>query len=175
MEEHMKTLVKFSVVAATALLAFLAADKPPQTSQPLPGFQLIAEAHAVAGRARRTRRRGMAVGYAAGQEAAYDEMAATTTTTTTSAPLPTAAPQQVAPAPQTAAPAPQSSAPAPQQAAPAAAPTGARPLGSVVQQLPDGCSPNVVGGVEYQHCGNDYYRAVFQGDSLVYVTADPGQ
>lgn len=165
----MKTLVKLSVVAATALLAFLAADKPPQISRPLPGLQLIAEAHAVAGRQRRTRRRGMAVGYAAGQEAASDDVAATTTaatttTTTTSAPPPAAVPQTAA------------AAPAPQPAAPAvAAAAGSKPLGSVVQQLPAGCSPNVVGGVEYQHCGTDYYRAVFQGDSLVYVTADPVQ
>jgi hypothetical protein len=32
-----------------------------------------------------------------------------------------------------------------------------------------------VGGVEYQHCGNDWYRSAFQGDKLVYVTTAPPQ
>jgi hypothetical protein len=36
-----------------------------------------------------------------------------------------------------------------------------------------GCAPSAVGGVEYYHCGSDYYRAVFQGNTLVYVTTAP--
>ena len=38
-----------------------------------------------------------------------------------------------------------------------------------------GCVATAIGGVEYQHCGVNYYRAVFEGDSLVYVTAQPTQ
>ncbi len=47
------------------------------------------------------------------------------------------------------------------------------PLGSVVSTLPAGCASTPIGGMEYYHCGGNYYRAVFQGNSLVYVTAQP--
>jgi hypothetical protein len=30
-----------------------------------------------------------------------------------------------------------------------------------------------VGGVEYYYCAGNFHRAVFQGGSLVYVTAQP--
>jgi glucose/arabinose dehydrogenase len=50
---------------------------------------------------------------------------------------------------------------------------GLLPLGTVVPTLPAGCAPTAVGGVEYYHCGVNYYRAVFQGNNLVYVTAQP--
>jgi len=46
-------------------------------------------------------------------------------------------------------------------------------LGTVVTSLPGGCSEKAVGGVDYYHCGSNYYRAVFQGNNLVYVTAEP--
>jgi hypothetical protein len=59
-------------------------------------------------------------------------------------------------------------------AAPAPAPTGKPlPLGSVVSALPGGCTSTPVGGVEYYYCGGNFYRAVFQGNKLVYVTAKP--
>ena len=63
----------------------------------------------------------------------------------------------------------------PQAAAPPPpAPSGKKlPLGTVVSSLPGGCSEKPVGGVEYYHCGSNYYRAVFQGNNLVYVTAQP--
>jgi len=74
-------------------------------------------------------------------------------------------------------------APAQQQAAPAAPPAAAPPppaaagkplpLGTVVQALPAGCTSTPVGGVEYYYCGGNFYRAVFQGNQLVYVTAKP--
>jgi hypothetical protein len=47
------------------------------------------------------------------------------------------------------------------------------PLGTVVSALPPGCTPMTSGGVEYQYCGANFYRAVFQGNNLVYVTAKP--
>ena len=57
----------------------------------------------------------------------------------------------------------------------AATPASGKPLpvGTVVSTLPAGCTPKVVGGVEYRVCGNDFYRAAFQGSALVYVTAQP--
>jgi hypothetical protein len=62
-------------------------------------------------------------------------------------------------------------------AAPAAAPPATAgkplPLGSVVSALPAGCTSTPVGGVDYYYCAGNFYRAVFQGNSLVYVTAKP--
>jgi hypothetical protein len=47
------------------------------------------------------------------------------------------------------------------------------PAGTVVSALPQGCVSTPVGGVEYYYCGGNFYRAVFQGNQLVYVTAQP--
>jgi len=81
---------------------------------------------------------------------------------------------------QQAATAQQQAAVAQQQAAAAAPPppppaTAGKPLplGTVVSTLPAGCTAKTVGNVEYYHCGGNYYRAVFQGNNLVYVTAKP--
>jgi FKBP-type peptidyl-prolyl cis-trans isomerase len=90
-----------------------------------------------------------------------------------------AAQQQAAAAQQQAAAAQQQAAAAQQQAAAAqqqaAAPAAGKPLpvGTVVSTLLPGCTPKVVGGVEYRVCGSDFYRAAFQGGTLVYVTAQP--
>jgi hypothetical protein len=46
-------------------------------------------------------------------------------------------------------------------------------MGTVVAMLPAGCVTTPVGGVEYYNCGGNFYRAAFQGSSLVYVTAQP--
>lgn len=111
--------------------------------------QLVPEADAILGVRRRAARRGVVVGYTAGAASAN-----------------AAASQQ-------------QSATAQQQAAPAAPPappaaTGKPlPLGTVVSTLPAGCTSTPVGGVEYYYCGGNFYRAVFQGNKLVYVTAKP--
>ena len=91
-----------------------------------------------------------------------------------------AAQQQAAAAEQEAAAAKQEAAAAQQQAAAAAPPApqpagGGKPLplGTVVSALPGGCVATPVGGVEYYYCGGNFYRAVFQGNTLVYVTAQP--
>lgn len=42
-------------------------------------------------------------------------------------------------------------------------------VGTVVATLPAGCTSLMTGGVEYRRCGDDYYRAAFQGNNLVYV------
>lgn len=72
-----------------------------------------------------------------------------------------------------------------QQAAAAAtpAPTSTTPppstaplaIGAVVPKLPSGCVSTPVNGQEYYNCGSNYYRAVYQENSLVYITVDPPQ
>jgi biotin carboxyl carrier protein len=120
----------------------------------------VPEAEAILG----VRRRSVVVGYAAGSAsasaAAQSQQSA-------------AAQQQAATAQQQSATAQQQSATAQQQAAAAAAAGKPLPLGTVVAALPPGCTSTPVGGVEYHSCGGNFYRAVFQGNSLVYVTAQP--
>ena len=54
---------------------------------------------------------------------------------------------------------------------PAAGPV---PIGTVVHALPPGCAATPIGGVEYYNCAPGvYYRAAFQGNNLVYVSAKP--
>ena len=109
--------------------------------------QLVPEAEAIFGVRRRALRRGVIVGSTMG---AASEAAAMSH---------------------------QQAAPAQQQAAPAAQPPAATgkplPLGTVLSALPAGCTSTPVGGVEYYYCGGNFYRAVFQGNKLVYVTAQP--
>ncbi len=78
--------------------------------------------------------------------------------------------QQVAASQQQAAAAKQEAAAAKQETAIA---QGLLPLGTIVSTLPAGCVTTAVSGVEYYHCGVNYYRAVFQGNNLVFVTAQP--
>jgi hypothetical protein len=57
---------------------------------------------------------------------------------------------------------------------PPAAPAGPVPIGTVVPSLPPGCVATAIGGVEYYNCAPGvYYRAAFQGNNLVYVSAKP--
>ena len=113
---------------------------------PLLPEQLVPEADAILGVRRRTRRRtAVVVGSAAAAQTAAAH---------------TAAPQQQA-------------APAAPAAPPPAATGKPLPLGTVVSALPGGCTSTPVGGVEYYYCGGNFYRAVFQGNKLVYVTAKP--
>ena len=143
----MKTTFKIAILA-TSLVLMLIADVPFLTEQ------LVPEAEAIFGVRRRALRRGVIIG----STMAASEAAATSHQQ--------AAPQQPAPAQQQAAP-----------AAPAAPPPAATgkplPLGTVVSALPAGCTSTPVGGVEYYYCGGNFYRAVFQGNKLVYVTAKP--
>jgi hypothetical protein len=124
---------------------------------PVLPVQLVPEAEAILGVRRRAHRRGVAVGYTAGVAAAS-----------------TAASQQQAATAQQQSAATQQQAAAPAPAAPPPEAAGEPlPLGTVVSSLPAGCVPTPVGGVEYYYCGGNFYRAVFQGNSLVYVTAKP--
>ncbi len=154
----MKTIFK-RLIVAIALVFMLIADVPFLLEQDIPipfkqnvqtlFEQLVPEAHAIFGVRRRTRRRTAVVAYSAGAASASAA----------------AASQQAATAQQQAA----TTAPAPSTTA-AGQPL---PLGTVVSALPGGCTSEAVGGVEYYHCGSNYFRAVFQGNNLVYVTAKP--
>ena len=142
----MNTLLRMAFIASSLGLMLMA-------DVPLLPVHLVPEAEAILG----VRRRSAVVGYAAGS--------ATATAAAQS--------QQSAAAQQQAATAQQQSATAQQQAAAAAAAGKPLPLGTVVAALPPGCISTPVGGVEYHSCGGNFYRAVFQGNSLVYVTAQP--
>jgi hypothetical protein len=145
----MKTILKISVVAF-ALFLMLIADVP------LLPVQLVPEADAFFGVRRRTRRRtAVVVGSAASAQTAATQ-------------------QQTAAAQQQAATAQQQQAAAAAPPAPQPAAAGKPfPLGTVVSALPSGSVATPVGGVEYYYVGGNFYRAVFQGNTLVYVTAQP--
>jgi hypothetical protein len=167
------TAVRKGILLVASFIGAYGADLAPGGSM---GLQFVPRAEAVvgapltpvsvAGVARRTTRREVvAVGAASAS--------------TTSAQAATAQ-QQSATAQQQSATAQQQSATAQQQQAAAATPAPAAgasgqalPLGTVVAALPAGCSQVTSGGVQYYKCGADFYRAVFQGNNLVYVTAKP--
>ena len=47
------------------------------------------------------------------------------------------------------------------------------PIGTTVPYLPPGFTSTVIGGVNYFYCGGVYYRAGFQGNSVVYIVSAP--
>jgi hypothetical protein len=149
----MKKIFKISVVAV-GLGSMLMADLPF-----LP-VQVVPEARAIFGVWRRHARRWAVVGTAA--------VATTAAATSAAAASETAAAQQQAAAAQQ-----QAAAAKQQAAAPPAAAGKLLPIGTVVSALPAGCVSTPVGGVEYYYCDGNFYRAVFQGNQLVYVTAQP--
>jgi hypothetical protein len=162
----MKNILKISVVAVSLLLMLLA-------DLPLLPVQLVPEAQAILGVWRRHARRWAVVGTAAVATTAAVTTAAAVSTTAAAEQQAAAAKQQAAAAQQQAAAAQHQAAAAVPPAAPPAAAGKPLPLGTVVAALPGGCASTPVGGVEYYYCGGNFYRAVFQGNSLVYVTAQP--
>ena len=158
----MKTILKIVVVGVSLVLMLLA-------DVPLLPVQVVPEAQAIFGVWRRHVRRWAVVGTAVAVSSAT---AAAATQTAVAQQQAAAAQKQAAEAQQQAAAAQKEAAaslPAPH---PAAAGTPL-PLGTVVSALPAGCVSTPVGGVEYYYCGGNFYRAVFQGNNLVYVTAQP--
>ena len=167
----MKTMLKIAVLA-TSLIVMLIVDIPF-----LP-VQLVPDADAILGVRRRAYATGVIVGASMG--AAVERSAAGSQQAAAAQQQTAAAQQQAAAAQQQAAIAQQQAALAQQQVAltrpPAVTPPAAGtplPLGSVVAALPAGCTSTPVGGVEYYYCGGNFYRAAFQGNTLVYVTAKP--
>src|SRR6266576_996108 len=49
----------------------------------------------------------------------------------------------------------------------------ALPIGAMVPSLPPGCSSTVINGVNFFNCGGVFYRAGFQGNSVVYIVSVP--
>jgi nucleoid-associated protein YgaU len=165
----MKTMLRV-IVVATTLVVVLLADLA----------LLVPDAHAIFGVWRRAGRRMAVVGtVAVASTAAVAAAGATAAAASESAAAQQqagAAQQQAAAAQHQAAAAQQQAARAQQQAAAIPPPATAGkelPLGTVVPMLPAGCVTTPVGVVEYYYCGGNFYRAVFQGNSLVYVTARP--
>ena len=136
-------------------------------------------------RRRTARRTAVVVGSAAKSagaaqaSAAQQQTAAAQQQATASQQQAAAAEQQAAAAQQQAVDAEQRAAAAEKEAAIAkqdlALAQGVLPLGTVVRTRPQNCTTTAVGGVEYYKCGVNYYRAVFEGNNLVYVTAQPKQ
>lgn len=158
----MKTILKISAIAIV-LGSMLMADVPF-----LP-VQLVPEAQAIFG----VRRRTAVVAYSAGAASGEAAAAASQQQAAAAQQQAAAAQQQAAAAKQQAAAAQQQAAAAATPAPPAAAAGQPLPMGTVVSALPKGCVSTPVGGVEYYYCGGNFYRAVFQGNQLVYVTAQP--
>ena len=163
----MHTLRRIAAVAM-ALVVMLMADVP------LLPVSLVPEAQAILG----TRRRTAVVVGATVHAADSAQMAQAQQQTAAAQQQATAAQQQAAAAEQEAAAAKQEAAAAKQEAAaappqPSAAAGKPLPLGTVVAALPPGCVATPVGAEAYYYCGGNFYRAVFQGNQLVYVTTKP--
>ena len=150
----MKAILKIAVVAIVLVLMLIA-------DVPLLPVQLVPEAHAIFG----VRRRSFVVGASMG--------AAEATAAQRSQAPPQQQPAPAAPPPAAPPPAAPPAAAPPAPAPPAATAGKPLPLGTVVSALPAGCTSTPVGGVEYYYCGGNFYRAAFQGNQLVYVTAQP--
>jgi hypothetical protein len=149
----MKPICKIAGAVIILFLMFIA-DIPNLSEK------LVPEAQAFRGRGA-----AFAVGAAVGSASSSSDSASTSQ-------------QQAATSQQQAATAQQQSAMAQQQSATAqqqaAASSGTKlPLGTVVSALPAGCAPSTVGGVNYYYCGENFYQAMYQGSTLVYVTTQP--
>jgi hypothetical protein len=161
-------------IVLTALLVFMAIrDFMPNSPWGL-GFVRNAEAIigmprtplSYAGVARRSMYRGAAVATtaavtsAAAANAAAANMAAANAAAAQAAAANTAAAQTAA---------------ANAAAATAAAQNAAAalPIGATVPYLPPGCGSTLINGVNYFNCGGVYYRAGFQGNSVVYIVSAP--
>jgi hypothetical protein len=141
----MKTILKTALLSVCAGLLYLI-DVPPEF--PL-RVEFVSEANAIFGVRRRAVRRGVIIGSSA---AAANSAQAQSQPAAAPPPAPAATPAP-APAP--------------------AVDSKPLPLGTVVPSLPAGCTSTPVDGIDYQYCGGNFYRAVFQGNTLVYVTAKP--
>ena len=141
----MKTILKITVIGISLVLLLIA-------DLSFMSVPLVPEADAIFGVRRRMFRRGVIIGESA--RAASDSETAATSHQQAATSQPQAAPAAPPPLPPVASGKP-------------------LPLGTVVAALPAGCVSTPVGGVDYFYCGGNFYRAVFQGNKLVYVTAKP--
>jgi len=168
----MKPIIKSAILGIALVLMFLV-DVPSRSPSRVSTayVQLVPEAQAIFAVWRRAARRTVIIG------------SVVVATTATAAAV--SAHNQAAAANSAAASASAASASASAAAASAAAASAAKaghpeaaaakplPLGTVVATIPAGCTSTPVGNVNYFYCGGNFYRAVFQGNNLVYVTAQP--
>ena len=47
------------------------------------------------------------------------------------------------------------------------------PIGSTVPYLPPNCTSSVINAINYFNCNGVFYRAGFQGNSIVYIVSNP--
>jgi hypothetical protein len=151
----MKTFVK-PLLLGSCFLVMLCADLAPDGT---PGLRMLRPAEAIiglpftplsfAGVARRTAYRSVV--YSSAAVAAANASAASAAAASASA----AAAQAAAALP------------------PPPPPAGPVPLGAVRAMLPPGCVPAPINGIEYHDCAGTFYRAAFQGSTLVYVATKP--
>jgi pyruvate/2-oxoglutarate dehydrogenase complex dihydrolipoamide acyltransferase (E2) component len=156
----MKTALKITVLTASVVV-MLVLDFEVPPGMPLQ-VQMVPQAHAILGVRRRAFRRGAIIGASEAEASAKKQQQEQQQQQK----------QQQQQQHQAAPAAPAHAAPA-AASAPAAATGKPLPLGTVVHALPGGCTQTPVGGVQYYYCGGNFYRAVFQGNQLVYVTAKP--
>lgn len=164
----MKTMVKIAI-ANLVLAVLLVVDIP------LLPVEMVSEAEAVLGVRRRTARRTAVVAYSAGAATASAASAAAASSQQQAAAAQqqaAAAQQQAAAAQEQATQAQQQAAAVQQQAAVAGAAASAVPIGTVVDMLPQGCKAVTVDNTKFQDCGGSFYKAAFQGNSLVYVVVE---
>jgi hypothetical protein len=167
--ERSETMKRFLMPIVLTLL-FMSVAELPDSSLRL-GFVKNAEAiigmpwtpYSFAGAARRSMYREAAYGAAASAAAA--NVAAANYAAANAAAAQAAAAN--AAAAQAAAAQASASAAAAQQAA------AGLPVGTIVPNLPPGCTSTVIGGVNYFQCGSVYYRAGFQGNNIVYIVSAP--
>ncbi len=170
----MKPIIKSAILGIALVLMFLV-DVPSRSPSRVSTayVQLVPEAQAIFGVWRRAARRTVIIGSAV--------VATTATAAAVSAQNQAAAANSAAASASAASASASASAAAASAAAasatkaghPEAAAAKPLPLGTVVAALPAGCTSTPVGNVNYFYCGGNFYRAVFQGNNLVYVTAQP--
>jgi hypothetical protein len=159
----MKTFL-ISIALTVALVFMFIADFQSESSFRL-GF--VGNAEAIIGMPRTP------LSYAGvARRSMYREAAVVSTVAVTSAAVATSAAAANAAAANTAA-AQAAAANAAAAAAAAQQAAAGLPVGTMVSSLPPGCTSTVIGGVNYFQCGGAYYRAGFQGNSVVYIVSAP--
>ena len=144
----MKTFLTPIVLAASVLLMSLIKVGCVDIAEAIVGMPRTPVS--VAGVARRSMYRGAAVATTAAVTSAAATSAAAASAASANAAASAAAAAQRAPAP-----------------------GAAVPVGTIVPNLPFGCSSIAIGGVNYFNCAGVYYRAGFQGNNIVYIVSAP--
>lgn len=170
----MKSFFKTAVLGISLVLMFLVDVPRPSTTQPTTAIiQMVPEAQAIFGVWRRAARRTVIIGTAAVATAATVSAASAAQERAAASSAAAASAASAAAASSAAASASAAKASAAKAEQPAPATEKPLPLGTVVAALPAGCTQTPVGNIDYYYCGGNFYRAVFQGNNLVYVTAKP--